>query len=121
MNEIQLGIDGMTLEALVAIAREGARVILTKEAETRIIESRKLVEKWVEEGRTIYGITTGFGALSDVTISKEDTRRLQKNIILSHSAGVGDFLDEETVRAVMALRIKDFCRGHSGGLCRGKR
>ena len=114
MNEIQLGIDGMTPEALVAIAREGARVILTKEAETRIIEARKLVEKWVEEGRTIYGITTGFGALSDVTISKEDTRRLQKNIILSHSAGVGDFLDEETVRAVMALRIKDFCRGHSG-------
>ncbi|MFB0506280.1 MAG: histidine ammonia-lyase [Thermodesulfobacteriota bacterium] len=114
MNEIQLGVDGMTLEALVAIAREAAGVTLTKEAETRIAEARKLVEKWVEEGRTIYGITTGFGALSDVTISKEDTRRLQKNIILSHSAGVGDFLDEETVRAVMALRIKDFCRGHSG-------
>ncbi|MFQ6078666.1 MAG: histidine ammonia-lyase [Thermodesulfobacteriota bacterium] len=114
MKEIQLGIDGMTLEALVAVAREGARVRLTKEAETRIVEARKLVEKWVEEGRKIYGITTGFGALSDVAISKEDTRRLQKNIILSHSAGVGDLLDEETVRAVIALRIKDLARGHSG-------
>jgi histidine ammonia-lyase len=114
MREIQLGIDGMTLEALVAIAREGARVILTKEAETRIIEARKLVEKWVKEGKIIYGITTGFGALSEVTISKEDTRRLQENIILSHSAGVGDLLDEETVRAVIALRVKDLARGHSG-------
>ncbi len=114
MKEIQLGVDGMTLEALVAIAREGARVTLTKEAETRITKARKLVEKWVEEGRTIYGITTGFGALSDVTISKEDTRRLQENIILSHSAGVGDLLEEEIVRAVIALRIKDLARGHSG-------
>jgi len=114
MKEIELGIDGMSLEDLVAIAREGARVRLTREAERRIVEARKLVEKWLEEGRTIYGITTGFGALSDVTISKEDTRRLQKNIILSHSAGVGDFLDEETVRAAIALRIKDLARGHSG-------
>jgi histidine ammonia-lyase len=114
MKEIQLGVDGMTVEALVAIARKGARVTLTKEAETRIVEARKLVEKWVEDGRTIYGITTGFGALSDVTISKEDTRRLQENIILSHSAGVGPLLDEQSVRAVIALRIKDLARGHSG-------
>jgi histidine ammonia-lyase len=114
MKEIQLGVDGMTLEALVVIAREGARVRLTKEAETRIVGTRKLVEKWVEERKTIYGITTGFGGLSDVPISKEDARRLQKNIIMSHSAGVGDLLDEETVRATIALRIKDLARGHSG-------
>ena len=114
MKEIILGVDGMSLEALVVIAREDARVRLTKEAETRIVEARKLVEKWVEDGRTIYGITTGFGGLSDVLISKEDARRLQKNIIMSHSAGVGDLLDEETVRATIALRIKDLARGHSG-------
>jgi histidine ammonia-lyase len=114
MKEILLGVDGMSLEALVAIAREGARVRLTKESEERIVKARKLIEKWIGEERTIYGITTGFGALSDVTISKEDTRRLQENIIMSHSAGVGDFLDEETVRAVIALRIKDLARGHSG-------
>lgn len=114
MKEIILGVDGMPLEALVAIAREGAKVRLTKESEARIVKTRKLVEKWVKEERTIYGITTGLGALSDVTISKKDTRRLQENIILSHSAGVGDFLGEETVRAVIALRIKDLARGHSG-------
>jgi histidine ammonia-lyase len=114
MNEIRLGVDGISLDALVAIAREGAGVRLTKEAERRIVEARKLVEKWVEEGKAIYGITTGFGGLSDVTIPVEDARRLQENIIMSHSAGVGPLLDEETVRAVIALRIKDLARGHSG-------
>ena len=73
-----------------------------------------LFKKWVDEEKTIYGITTGFGALSDVVISKKDTRRLQGNILKSHAAGVGEPMDEETVRAVMALRIKDLARGHSG-------
>ena len=114
MKEIQLGVDGMTLGALVTIAREGARVLLTKESGALIVNARKLIDKWVEGGRTIYGITTGLGALSDAAISREDSRRLQENIIMSHSAGVGDLLDEETVRAVMALRIKDLARGHSG-------
>jgi len=114
MKEILLGMDGMSLEDLVAIAREGSTVRLTKESEDRIINARKMIEKWVKEERVIYGVTTGFGALSDVIISKEDTQRLQENILMSHAAGVGDILDEETVRAVMALRIKDLARGHSG-------
>jgi len=114
MKEILLGMDGMSLEDLVAIAREGSTVRLTKESKGRIINARKMIEKWVKEERVIYGVTTGFGALSDVTISKEDTQRLQENILMSHAAGVGDILDAETVRAVMALRIKDLARGHSG-------
>jgi histidine ammonia-lyase len=114
MKAIMLGMDGMSLEELVAIGREGARVRLAKESEERIVKARKLIEQWVQEGRTIYGITTGFGALSDVAISREDTRQLQENILMSHAAGVGESLDEETVRATMALRIKDLARGHSG-------
>ncbi|MGD9300284.1 MAG: histidine ammonia-lyase [Desulfobacterales bacterium] len=114
MKAISLGFDGLTLAELVAIARGGAQVKLSRGAEKRIRETRRLVEKWVEDGKTIYGITTGFGALSDVAISKKDTRRLQENILMSHAAGVGDPLDEETVRATMALRVKDLARGHSG-------
>ncbi len=114
MKEIHLGMDGMTLEDLIAITREGANVELTKESEKRIIDTRKLVEKWVQEERIIYGITTGFGALSDVSISKEDARQLQKNILMSHAAGVGKSLGKETVRAIIALRIKDLANGHSG-------
>jgi histidine ammonia-lyase len=114
MREIMLGVEEMTLEQLVAIAREGARVRLSDESEEIVRASRKLVEQWVQEGRVVYGITTGFGALSDVTISREDSRSLQENVLMSHAAGVGEILNEETARAVIALRIKDLARGHSG-------
>jgi histidine ammonia-lyase len=111
---IMIGMSGMTLEKLVKIARQGANVKLTAGSAQRLRDTRRLIEKWVEEERTIYGVTTGFGALSDVVISKKDTRRLQENILMSHAAGVGEPLEEEIVRASMALRIKDLARGHSG-------
>jgi histidine ammonia-lyase len=114
MKTIFLGIDGMSLADLVAAARYRAKIKLTPESEKKIRQTRKLVDQWVAEGKTIYGVTTGFGALSDVAISRKDTRQLQKNILMSHAAGVGRPLDEETVRAIMALRIKDLARGHSG-------
>ena len=114
MKTISLGVEGMTLENLIAIARGGAKVKLTADAEKQIQKSRHLIERWVQDEKTIYGITTGFGALSDVAISKADTRVLQKNILMSQSAGVGRFFDEETVRAILALRIKDLARGNSG-------
>jgi histidine ammonia-lyase len=114
MREILLGIEEMSLEDLVAIARKGAKVRLTRESEERLISARKLVEQWVKKERVIYGITTGFGGLSDVSISRKETQTLQENILMSHAAGVGDILDIETVRAMMALRIKDLARGHSG-------
>ena len=114
MKEIVLGVDGMTLEDLVAIARKSARIRLADESEERITKSRDLVERWLQEGRVIYGVTTGFGALSDVMIPAEDTRLLQQNILMSHAVGVGEVLSEEAVRAMMALRVKDLARGHSG-------
>ena len=114
MKTIFLGVEGMTLENLIAIARRGVKVQLTADAEKQVLKSRHLIDRWVQDEKRIYGITTGFGALSDVAISKEDTRQLQKNILMSHSAGVGKPFDEETVRAILALRIKDLARGHSG-------
>jgi len=114
MKHLMIGMEKMSLEDLASIARHGAKVQLTKASVQRINEARQLIEQWVKEEKSIYGVTTGFGALSDVAISKKDTRRLQQNILMSHSAGTGDMFDEETVRAVMALRIKDFALGHSG-------
>lgn len=114
MKNVVLGIDGLTLEQLVAIARTGTRVQLATAAAKRIRDARRLIDGWIKEEKTIYGITTGFGALSDVAISRKDTSRLQENILRSHAAGVGDPLPVETVRATLALRIKDLARGHSG-------
>jgi histidine ammonia-lyase len=114
MQTIALGKEGMTLEDLVQIARRGAVVTLTPGARERIQRAWQLIARWVAEERTVYGVTTGFGALSDVAISKGDTRRLQFNILKSHAVGVGEPLAEEIVRAMMALRIKDFARGNAG-------
>jgi histidine ammonia-lyase len=114
MKEIMLGKDGMTLEDLVVIARKGAKVRLAEQVKQKVLRARELVEKWVKEGRVVYGMTTGIGALSDVVISREETRQLQQNLLMSHAAGVGPFLDQGTTRAVMALRAKDLARGNSG-------
>jgi histidine ammonia-lyase len=114
MKKIMIGADGMTLEDLIAIARYGYGINLKEDSRQRILESRRLVNRWVTENRTVYGITTGFGALSDTAIPREDTQRLQQNVLLSHAAGVGPILDLESVRGVMALRIKDLARGNSG-------
>lgn len=114
MKDIVLGSGDMNLEDLVAVARGKARVRLAERARTEILQARALVEAWVRAGKRIYGITTGFGALSDVVISQEDTRQLQRNLLMSHAAGVGPVMEEETVRAVMALRTREFTRGNSG-------
>ncbi len=114
MSKIKLGYDGMTLEDLIKIARQDAKVSITENSKERIVRSRELIAKWVQEEKVIYGITTGFGAMSTVTISREDTRKLQENVLMSHAAGVGEILDREVVRGVIALRVKDLARGYSG-------
>ncbi len=113
-EKITLGVAGLTLEDLVQIARKNTGVELAEESKRRIVSARRLVNQWVQEGKVIYGVTTGFGALSGITISGKDTRKLQVNILKSHAAGVGKALDEQTVRAVLALRIKDLARGNAG-------
>jgi len=113
-NKIILNGEKFQLEELVTIARHGVGVAISVESESRIQKARQLVDKWVREGVRIYGVTTGFGALSNVTISIEDTKRLQKKILFSHAAGMGNHMEEDVVRAMKALRINDFCRGNSG-------
>ena len=114
MDTTRIGIDGMTLKDLVGVARKGIKVQATPEAEEQISKTRRLIEQWVDAEETIYGVTTGFGLLSDVAISKDDTQKLQENILMSHAAGVGESMEPEAVRAMMVLRIKDLARGHSG-------
>ncbi len=102
------------LEDLVDIARNSRNIAIADSSKARINKARTLVDTWVNNGERIYGVTTGFGALSEVTISLADTRRLQKKILFSHAAGMGREMEADVVRAMMALRINDFCRGNSG-------
>jgi histidine ammonia-lyase len=76
--------------------------------------ARELVEQFVREGRIVYGVTTGFGALKDQLIGPEHLLDLQRNLIMSHAAGVGEPLPEEAVRAMMLVRANALAAGHSG-------
>lgn len=109
-------LDGETLklEDVIAVARNFRRVELAEEAKEKMLVSRKLVEQWVAEKKIIYGITTGFGSLQNEIIPAEDVEQLQENILLSHAAGVGEALPEETVRAIMLLRSNALAKGYSG-------
>lgn len=114
MRPMLPGKEQLSIDTLVDIARRNRPMELHPETERRINDSRNLIDHWVRQGKTIYGITTGFGALSSVTISPGDTRKLQRNILMSHACGMGEPLDRETVRAMMALRLQDIALGHSG-------
>jgi len=114
MDTVTLGAAPLTLEALEAVARRGAKLAVHPDAMARVQRSRTLVERWVAEARPVYGITTGFGALCEVVIPPGDTRTLQENILMSHAAGVGDPLPPEVVRAAVAVRAADLGQGLSG-------
>ncbi|MCF4152547.1 aromatic amino acid ammonia-lyase, partial [Dethiosulfovibrio sp. F2B] len=104
----------LTLEELVAVARHQAQVEIATEAIRRINRASSLIRQWIDQGRVIYGVTTGFGDLSTVNIDSAKTELLQENLLKSHAVGVGDPLPIETVRAIMLLRLNGLTAGHSG-------
>ena len=114
MKTIVIGEARLTIDELLSVVRDGCLIDISKEAEKKIQESREVVERCVAEGRVVYGLTTGFGKFTDVTISEEDCFTLQENLIMSHSCGVGEPLPEEVVKAMMLLRINALSVGFSG-------
>lgn len=111
-----LELDGqrLTLEQLAAVARGEERVTLAKGARVRIEGARRVVEKIIAEGRTVYGVNTGFGKLSDLHIAPDEQRALQLNLVRSHSCGVGPPLSEAETRAMLLLRANVLALGYSG-------
>ncbi len=104
----------MTLDDLEDIARKRVRVELSPGARRAMAASRKTVERAVAREERIYGITTGFGRFADVAIPPERLTELQRNLVRSHAAGVGNPLSDGVVRAMMALRANALARGRSG-------
>lgn len=114
MEYIVLNGNDLTFDQFMKGVRNGYQVMLSDAAEVRVMKARETIQCALNSKRIIYGLTTGFGALSDVVISKEQTKQLQKNILMSHAVGVGNFLDEETTKATLLLKINDFAKGHAG-------
>ena len=113
MDTLPITGNDLTIEDVTAVARYKRQVALTSVAQVKISSCRKIVEN-LQDGKIIYGINTGFGALKDKVISSEKLVELQLNIIRSHSAGIGDYLPQEVVRAMMLTRINSLARGNSG-------
>lgn len=104
----------LTVEQVAAVARTGEQVVISDEAKAAVNKARAYVEKKLDEKAVVYGLTTGFGKFSDKYIPLEDTAALQRNLIISHSCGMGNPLPTEVVRAAMLLRCNALCRGNSG-------
>lgn len=109
-------LDGksLNLETFIQVARFKEEVSISEESKKLVIEARKFVEEVVEKEQPVYGINTGFGKLSDVSISKDDVSQLQENLLMSHACGVGSMFSDEIVRGMMVLRINALIKGYSG-------
>lgn len=109
-------IDGesLRLEDIIKVAVEKESIALSSISKEKVEVSREYVNKIIENNEVVYGVTTGFGKFCNVNISSQDTRDLQVNLIRSHSAGVGEYLSEDAVRAMMLLRANALAKGYSG-------
>ena len=110
-------LDGetLTIDTLVQAAYDASvRIELSAEARARVDRARGVVDRWIAEGRVVYGLTTGFGEFANVVIPPADVHALQENLIISHAAGMGPLLPPEIVRAMMMLRVNALAKGHSG-------
>jgi histidine ammonia-lyase len=111
-----LVLDGLSLDldAAISVARRRVPVAIAPAARERLRAARAFVDRIVEEDHVVYGISTGFGKLAHTRIAREDLRRLQRNLIVSHAVGTGVPASAPVVRMMMLLRLNALLRGHSG-------
>ena len=114
MENILITGHTLTLEELAAVCRENAPVALSPEAKQRILESRQVVDMLVDEAAVVYGITTGCGKFSDVTITQDECKQLQRNLIVTHAVGAGEPFPRDVARGIMLLRVNNLAKGFSG-------
>ena len=114
-EKVVLDGQSLSIESVHAVASRRARVELTGKARERMSVTRDVVAGIVERRDVVYGITTGFGKLSEIAIPPDRLAELQVNLVRSHSAGVGPLLPEREVRAMMLLRANVLAKGFSGG------
>ncbi|MFJ6794712.1 histidine ammonia-lyase [Streptomyces sp. NPDC091268] len=114
MHTVVVGTSGTTAEDVIAVARGNARVELSGEALEALTRAREIVDALAAKPEPVYGVSTGFGALASRHISPELRAQLQRNIVRSHAAGMGPRVEREVVRALMFLRLKTVCSGHTG-------
>src|SRR4051794_37812083 len=109
-------LDGgaLSIDTVERVARGGAPVVLGPGARERLTASRAALDGALDAGEVIYGVNTGFGSLARQRVEGDKLREVQRNLVLSHAAGVGDPLPDDVVRAMMLLLVASLARGLSG-------
>ena len=97
------------------ILEKGLHLALSDDARRRIVRCREYLDRKMENPeRPIYGITTGFGSLCNISVGRDDLAALQKNLVMSHACGTGERVPAEVVRLILLLKIQSLAYGHSG-------
>ena len=108
------GSDKLTVQTAVSLAEGGFQGILNTDTREKIKHSQQHVQQMVNDGKTVYGVTTGFGILADTKISEEDAATLQYKILQSHSVGVGDPIPLEIAKLMLITKVHALSQGYSG-------
>ncbi|MET9862467.1 histidine ammonia-lyase [Streptomyces smyrnaeus] len=114
MHTVVVGSSGTSPEEVIAVARDGARVELHREALEALAAARRFIDDLAAKPDPVYGVSTGFGALAVRHIGPDLRAQLQRNIVRSHAAGMGPRVEREVVRALMFLRLKTLASGRTG-------
>ena len=105
----------LTIEKVNEIISKGRKLTLSKESEEAIVKCRKFLDsKMGDIGRPVYGITTGFGSLCNITIPEKELSQLQHNLVMSHACGTGETVRPEIVKLMLLLKIQSLSYGFSG-------
>lgn len=105
----------LTIEKAARLLVKGSKLQLSKESEAAILKCRNFLDsKMGDMGRPVYGITTGFGSLCNITIPAEDLSQLQHNLVMSHACGTGETVRPEIVKLMLLLKVQSLSYGYSG-------
>ena len=108
------GIDILTVDKVISIAKGSLKAFIDVEAERKVKICREKVNKMASSDRAVYGINTGFGPLCDVQITPEETSKLQENLLITHAVGVGEPIDKFLSKLMMICKVHALCQGYSG-------
>ncbi len=106
--------DDLTINQLSRFIAESPQIVLSDGVLKKIKAGRTVIEDILQSDRLVYGVNTGFGKFADIRIKKDQTRELQRRLVLSHAAGVGAPMPPEIVRLMMLLKIRNLSQGYSG-------
>jgi histidine ammonia-lyase len=114
MTPLDINGTSLDLAMIYRVATGNEMIAITSEAKQRMQVARDTIEAILKSGKSVYGVNTGFGKLSNIQIPAEGLEELQLNLVLSHACGTGDVIPAEIVRAVMLLKVNALCTGYSG-------